>query len=135
MKAAICFATFLFYAPAAFAAPFLVGTWFGEGQPGDKYAMWVARMGAHGEFRAEFRSCDKGKATDLSQTGVWSLTGDTETIQIQTADGRPYARTDVYKILGHDGAHQTYRYLPTGWVYNSRRVPDGFQLPSCEAIS
>ena len=98
----------------AIAAPFLVGTWFGEGQPGDKESeMWMARMLPNGDFRAQFRSCVKGKATDLFQTGSWSLFNNIETIQIKTVDGQFYPRTDSYEILSHDAKKQTYRYLET----------------------
>ena len=124
----------IFASPAS-AAPFLVGTWFGTGQPDDKGEMWVAHMLPNGEFRAEFRSCVKGKALDMTQTGQWALAGDIETISIITADGLLYLRTDTYKILFQDGKKQTYRYMKTGYVYNSRRVDDKFQMPSCEAVS
>ena len=117
------------------AAPFLVGTWFGTGQPGDKSEMWIARMGADGSFHAQFRSCSKGQGTDLFQTGSWVLNGDDETISITSVNGLFYLRNDSYKILSHDQNRQTYRYLATGFVYNSRRVDDKFQMPECEAIS
>ena len=117
------------------AAPFLVGTWFGTGQPGDKGEMWMAHMLPNGDFRAEFRSCVKGKAFDLTQTGSWSLAGDIETITIMTVDGQFYPRSDTYKILSHSGKKQTYRYERTGFVYNSTRVDDKFQMPGCETIS
>jgi hypothetical protein len=119
----------------ASAAPFLVGTWFGTGQPNDKSEMWVAHMLPNGDFRAEFRACIKGQAFDANQTGRWSLAGDMETITLITANGQPYTRTDTYKILFQDGKHQTYRYLKTGFVYNSARVDDKFEMPSCESIS
>jgi hypothetical protein len=119
----------------ACAAPFLVGTWFGTGQPGDKGEMWIARMGADGSFHAQFRSCARGKATDLFQTGSWVLNGDMETISVTSVNGVFYLRNDSYKILSHDQNRQTYRYLPTGFVYNSRRVDEKFQMPECEAIS
>ena len=120
---------------SACAAPSLVGTWFGTGQPDDKGEMWIAHMLPNGEFRAEFRSCIKGKAFDVIQTGQWSLAGDIETISIITANGLLNLRTDTYKILFQDGKRQTYRYLATGFVYNSRRVDDKFQMPSCETLS
>ena len=52
---------------ALFAAPFLIGSWFGTGQPDDKAAMWIAHMGANGGFAAQFRSCVKGKEVDEIQ--------------------------------------------------------------------
>jgi hypothetical protein len=128
-------AVFLLNAPAASAAPFLVGTWFGEGQPYDKHEMWVARMLPNGNFRAEFRACIKGKAHDQIQTGQWSLAGDMETITTVTVNGSPDRFASLYKILWQNGKKQTYRYMPTGFVYTSTRVADTFELPSCEAIS
>jgi hypothetical protein len=119
----------------ASAAPFLVGTWFGTGQPDDKSQMFMAHMLPNGDFRAEFRACTKGQAFDETQTGHWSLDKDIETITLSTVNGRAFVQTDVYKILFQDGKRQTYRYLGTGWVYNSRRVDDKFEMPSCETIS
>jgi hypothetical protein len=117
------------------AAPFPVGTWFGTGEPHDKGEMWIAHMLPNGEFRAEFRACVKGKPLDQTNTGQWVLTGDTETISVITVDGLFSPRTDIYKILFQDGKKQTYRYVETGFVFNSRRVDDKFQMPSCESIS
>jgi len=122
-------------ATPASAASFLVGTWYGTGQPNDKSEMWVARMGAHGEFRAEFRACVKGQSLDQVNLGTWSVAGDQVTVKIDTVNDTPFPRTDEYKILAQDGKTQTYRYIPNGFVYHSRRVPDGFELPSCEAVS
>ncbi len=112
-----------------------MGSWFGTGQPNDKSQMWLARMLPGGGFQAHFRSCVRGKAFDELETGRWTLTGDSETIEVLSVNGKPSARRDEYKILSHTQAAQTYRYLKTGYVYSSRRVPDNFELPSCEAIS
>jgi len=120
---------------SAGAAPFLVGTWVGQGQPDDKHQMWVARMSANGEFHAQFRTCLKGQALDQFNSGNWTLAGDVETIVVSKINDDPVLRTDIYKILSHDAKTQTYRYLPTGFVYTSHRVADSFELPSCEAIS
>ena len=119
----------------ACAAPFLVGNWFGTGQPHDKSEMWLAHMLPNGEFRAEFRACIKGQPFDDTQSGHWVLSGDMETITIVTADGQPYPRTDAYKILFQNGRKQTYEYLKTGYVYNSSRVDGKFEMPSCETVS
>ncbi|HEU4549049.1 MAG TPA: hypothetical protein VFS01_05085 [Rhizomicrobium sp.] len=120
--------------PAA-AAPFPVGTWFGQGQPHDRGEMWVAQMLADGRFRVQFRSCRKGKATDQFETGRWVLKDDLETIDIATVNGRPMPRTDRYRILGQDGRVQSYRYLRTGFVFTSRRVADGYRMPRCDLVS
>lgn len=119
----------------AVAVPFLLGSWFGTGQPNDKAAMWIAHMNPNGVFAAHFRSCVKGQEFDEVETGRWRLEGDTETINIMTTNGKPFLREDVYKILSHDNQKQVYRYLRDGFVFTSRRVNDKFEMPSCEAIS
>ena len=117
------------------AAPFLIGAWFGQGQPDNKGEMWLARNFPDGSFQVQFRSCNKGHALDQVETGRWSLNGDTETLQVLTVNGAPLAQKELYKVLSHDGARQVYRSEVTGFVYTSRRVDDKFELPSCETIS
>ena len=134
-KAWLLISAVLLFSPVASAAPFLVGTWFGEGQPYDKHEMWMAQMMPNGNFRAQFRSCIKGQAHDQIQTGQWSLAGDMETITTFTVYGKPDQFTSLYKILWQNGKKQTYRYMTTGFVYTSTRVADTFELPSCETIS
>jgi hypothetical protein len=120
---------------AFFAAPFLVGAWFGQGQPNDKAEMWLARNAANGTFQVQFRSCTKGHALDQVETGRWSLVGDIETLQVLSVNGAPLAQAETYKVLSHEAGKQVYRYQATGFVYMSRRVDSNFELPSCEAIS
>jgi len=120
--------------PAA-AAPFPVGTWFGQGQPHDRGEMWVAQMLADGAFRVQFRTCRKGKAIDQFETGRWVLKEDLETIDIATVNGQPLPRTDRYRILSQDGRVQSYRYLRTGFVFTSHRVADGYRMPRCDLVS
>ena len=136
MKRPLLFGLLLLALPAS-AAPqsWMVGTWFGSGQPNDKSEMFIAHMLPNGDFAAQFRACVKGKAHDTVNTGNWSLTGDLETITISTVNGQFFPRTDVYKILSHTDRKQTYRYEPTGFVYTSSRVKDNFQMPDCETIS
>ena len=120
---------------AFLAAPFLIGAWFGQGQPDNKGEMWLARNFPDGSFQVQFRSCNKGHALDQVETGRWSLNGATETLQVLTVNGAPLAQKELYKVLSHDGAKQVYRYEVTGFVYTSRRVDGKFELPSCETIS
>jgi hypothetical protein len=115
--------------------PFLVGSWFGTGQPDDKGSMWLIHMTPDGNFQVLFRSCVKGKGLDEVETGRWQLSGDVETLHIQTVNGAKASQDDSYKILSHDGGKQTYQFLRTGFVYSSRRVDDKFEMPSCETIS
>lgn len=122
-------------APPAKSNAWMIGTWFGQGQPGDKSEMWIARMSADGSFHAQFRACRKGKAFDSSNDGSWSIMGDQETIQIQMVDGQFFPRTDYYQILGHDAKSQTYKYLATGFTYKSLRVDARFPMPACDLTS
>ena len=117
------------------AAPFLIGSWFGQGQPDDKSEMWLIRQQANGNFQAQFRTCIKGKAQDDVESGHWSLAGDMETLMVLSVDGKPASQGESYKILSHDAGKQVYRYMASGFVYTSRRVGGDFDLPSCEAIS
>jgi hypothetical protein len=118
-----------------FAVPFLVGSWFGVGQPDDKASMWLIHQQADGTFQVLFRSCAKGKDLDEIETGRWQLNGDVETLNIQTVNGQRTDQNDEYKILSHDGGKQVYRFTGTGFVYTSRRVDGTFEMPSCETIS
>jgi hypothetical protein len=113
----------------------MVGTWFGQGQPNDRSEMWIARMGNDGSFHAQFRACRKGKATDGTNDGTWSISGDMETIQVQLANKQFAPRTDYYQVLGHDAKSQTYKYLATGFTYRSTRVDAKYQMPPCDLVS
>ncbi len=97
--------------------------------------MWIAHMNSNGVFAAQFRSCVKGKEFNEVEAGRWRLEGDTETVNIQQVNGKPFTREDVYKILSHDNQKQVYRYLRDGFVFTSHRVDSKFEMPSCEAIS
>jgi hypothetical protein len=132
---AVLLTALLVSATPTFAAPFLVGSWFGHGQPNDKSEMWLAHMGSDGIFRAQFRACIRGNASDSYQTGTWSLAGDIETIHLTNVDGHPFAQVDVYRILAHTAQKQTYRYEATGFVYNSNRVDEKFEMPTCDLTS
>ena len=120
-------------APAA-AQAWMVGTWFGHGQPQDKAAMYIDRMRPGGSWRGEYRTCMRGKAVDQLQTGHWSVEGDTLILKVETVDGIAAPRTDTYKMLAHSPAAQ--KYLSTAWnfPYTPQRVADDFQMPSCELV-
>ena len=117
------------------AVPYVVGTWYGQGQPDDRDEMWLEHLLPNGGFDGLYRTCIKGKAQDLFQTGSWSLAGDMITIRIATIDGAPNPRTDLYRTLSRTGKKWTYRYLRLGFVYNAERVADNFQLYTCDAVS
>jgi hypothetical protein len=48
----------------------LIGHWFGQGEPNDRSEMWLGKASANGDFAVQFRSCRKGKASDLFQKGT-----------------------------------------------------------------
>lgn len=120
--------------PAA-AQSWVVGTWFGHGQPQDKAAMYIDRMRPDGSWRGEYRTCIRGKPEDQTQTGRWSVNGDTLILSVETVDGVRSPRVDNYKMLSHSPTAQ--KYLSMGWnfAYSPQRVADDFRMPSCELIS
>jgi len=122
-------------APPAKAASYMVGTWFGHGQPESKDSMYIDRMRADGSWRGEYRTCLKGKASDQVQSGHWSLSGDILSLQVEKVDGIPAARTDTYKIISHGAQSQKYLSLAWNFPYAPQRVSDDFQMPSCELTS
>jgi hypothetical protein len=126
---------FLLVVPAQAAPSYMVGTWFGHGQPQDKTAMYIDRMRVDGTWRGEYRTCLKGKALDQVQAGRWSLTGDILTLQVERVDGQAAPRTDTYKMLFHDAHSQKYISLGWNFPYTPQRVADDFQMPSCELTS
>ena len=125
------------YAAAAAQGPssYMVGTWFGHGQPEDKDSMYIDRMRADGSWRGEYRTCGKGKLPDQIQTGHWSLSGDLLLLKVDSVDGLPAPRTDYYKMLSHSASSQKYISLSWNFPYTPERVADDFQMPSCELTS
>ncbi|MES2473475.1 MAG: hypothetical protein V4601_11630 [Pseudomonadota bacterium] len=119
----------------AFAATSMAGNWFGYGQPDDKGAMYLDRMTPDGNFRVHHRTCIKGKPFDQHATGRWSQSGNNFTINIQTVNGEPSPRTDLYRIVSMDAKGQRYVYLRTNFAYDAKRVPDSFQMPPCDLVS
>jgi hypothetical protein len=113
---------------------YLTGHWFGQGEPNDTSEMWLAHASANGDFAAQFRSCRKGKASDLLQKGTWWFQDGVEYVQITMSGGRIVFDETPYKILFHDGKHQTYS-MPSGFVFKSSRVDADFRMPPCELIS
>jgi hypothetical protein len=141
MKRAL-FALLLTAAPAAAAShhgtpdAWMVGRWFGTGQPNDRSEMWLAQAFADGRFHVQFRACRQGKAFDKTNDGVWTLDGTAETISIDTVDGvKLPPRHDRYTILSHTRDKQVYRYELTGFVYTSHKVDATFAMPPCDLTS
>ena len=126
----------LMIATPAFAAPsYMVGTWFGTGQPHDRSSMYIDRMRPDGSWRGEYRTCHKGKAEDLVQEGHWKLEGDLLLLTVQTVDTMPMPRIDRYRMISHTATAQKYVELPMNFAYAPGRVPDNYKMPPCDLVS
>lgn len=128
-----CFALIL--ATPAWAQSYMVGTWFGQGQPNSKESMYIDRMRPDGRWRGEYRTCIKGKSSDQVQEGRWSLSGDTLILKVELVDGQRAPRIDNYKMLGHTATTQKYVSLGWNFPYTPKKVPDDFEMPSCQLTS
>ena len=126
---------FCFIASSAAAAPSLVGTWFGQGQPGDKASMYLDHFLADGHIHSRFRDCRDGKPYDSSEDGTWSLSGNLLTIQIDFHNGALMPRTDVYTLDAATAKGFRITYIPLKFPYDERRVEDKFEMPSCQLVS
>lgn len=133
----ILLAVILLAAPALAdeAAPWMVGTWFGTGQPNDRSSMYIDRMRPDGSWRGEYRTCHKGKAEDLVQEGSWSVRGNLLVLKVRTVDSFPMPRTDTYRMLQHSDKAQKYIELPMQFSYSPSRMPDGYKMPPCDLVS
>jgi hypothetical protein len=127
--------TFVFATPVQAADSWMVGRWFGTGQPNDKSQMWLGQAASDGKFHALHRACFQGKARDATNDGTWSLEGDILTIRIEKVDGTQALSTDIYRVLSHSETRQSYRHEASGFVYNSRKVDSKFQMPPCDLAS
>ena len=128
-------ALFLLAATPAAAQSWMVGTWFGHGQPRDKSAMYIDRMRSDGTWRGEYRTCLKGKPEDQTQTGRWAVKDDTLILSVEMVDGVRSPRTDNYKMLSHSPTAQKYVSMGWNFTYTPQRVADDFKMPSCELVS
>ena len=127
---------FLVLAAPAWAQSYMVGTWFGQGQPNSKESMYIDRMRPDGSWRGEYRTCIKGKPfDDHVQEGRWSLSGDTLILKVEFVNGRPAPRVDNYKMLAHTATTQKYLSLGSNFPYTPRKMPDNFEMPSCDLTS
>lgn len=128
-------AIFLLTSGPAIAAPSLAGTWFGQGQPGDKQSMYLDHLTADGQIHSRFRDCRNGKAIDSTEDGTWSLSGSILTIQINFHNGALMPRTDIYHLDAADARDFKITYQPLNFPYNEHRVDDKFEMPSCQLVS
>jgi hypothetical protein len=121
-------------APAS-AAPSLVGTWFGYGQPDSKDSMYLDRFLPNGQLHSQFRDCIKGKPIDSSEDGDWKVSGNILTIHIALHNGRPAPRTDVYRLTSVTPQGFKDVYIPLNFPFDERRVENGFTMPGCQLVS
>jgi hypothetical protein len=135
MRRLLVCAGFCLLAAPAIAAPSLVGTWFGQGQPGDKQSMYLDRLTADGKIHSRFRDCPNGKPIDSNEEGTWSLMGATLTIQVTLHNGQFMPRTDIYRLDSADAKGFRISYLPLNFPYDERRVEDRFEMPPCQLVS
>jgi hypothetical protein len=117
------------------AAPSLVGTWFGYGQPDSKDSMYLDHFLANGELHSQFRDCIKGKPFDSTEDGTWSVKGDILTIKIERHDGTPAPRTDTYRLTSVTAQRFKDVYIPLNFPFDEMRVEDDFKMPSCQLTS
>jgi hypothetical protein len=134
MRSLICLFLCLAASPAG-AAPSLVGTWFGQGQPDSKQSMYLDHFLANGQIHSQFRDCIKGKAYDSAEDGTWSVAGDILTVRVTLHDGVPAPRTDYYRITSVTAKQLKHVYVLLNFPYDEHRVDDRFTLPSCELVS
>jgi hypothetical protein len=130
LRAALLFVLVAAEVPAGEHPSYLTGIWFGQGEPYDKSEMWLAQTTATGEISVQFRTCRDGKARDLFQKGRWWFRDGIETVQITLSNGKVVFDETPYKMLSHDGNHQTYS-MPSGFVFRSTRVDAKFKMPDC----
>ena len=129
-------ALLLLTAPVTAQPSYMIGTWFGMGQPHDRGSMYIDRMRPNGSWRGEYRTCVKGKPPeDLVQEGTWSLNGDMLVLKVKTVNDFPMPRTDTYRMLQHSAAAQKYVELPLNFPYTPKRVADDFKMPPCDLVS
>jgi hypothetical protein len=129
------FAAFLLFAASpALAQGWMIGTWFGH-EPDNPNIMYIDRMRADGTWRGEYRTCNRGKPIDRSNTGRWSMKGDLLVLDVQMVDGRRDPYTDPYRMLAHSPTTQKYVSLRSVGVFTPQRMADDFQMPSCELVS
>lgn len=125
-----CLAT----SPAA-AAPSVVGTFFGYGQPDSKDSMYLDHFLANGQLHSQFRDCIKGKAIDSTEDGTWSVSGNILTVKVVQHNGMPFPRTDTYRLVSVTAQGFKDIYLPLNFPFDEHRVEDAFTMPGCQLVS
>lgn len=118
----------------ALAAPFfLVGTWYGEGQPSSENVTWVVQFKSDGHWAARFRYCTTPRH-ESATSGTWTADKHAWTLVYTFSNGQPMYWEDRYVTLSYDGRKHTYRSTQTGHTFTAVRVPDGSKPPACEIV-
>ena len=131
----VCIAASTAFVAPSLAAPTLAGTWFGQGQPGDKASMYLDHFMADGRLHSKFRDCRNGKAMNSEEDGTWSISGNLLTIQVNFHNGALAPRTDVYTLDAATAKEFRITFLLLKFPYVERRVDDKFEMPSCQLVS
>ena len=137
MRLSVALCGLLLASPSLAQPNWMIGHWYGYGQPHDKSQMWLETVAPGGRLQVIHRTCVQGKAFEELQEGRWSLKGNILTVRMERIDGQTLSevRDDIYRIQSHTATRQTYRLERTGFVYNSRKVDGKFQLPPCDLSS
>lgn len=121
--------------PAQAATYPMAGVWFGTGQPGDRSEMYIDYFSADGSFHNQHRECRQGKiASEIKETGRWSVKGDILTIDIATVNGAADPRSDHYRLISVDATTQKYVVLPSNFPYNAHKMAADFVMPPCDVV-
>jgi hypothetical protein len=121
--------------PVQAAPSWIVGNWFGTGQPDDKTGMYLDRFLADGRFHSDFRQCVKAKALDSNEDGTWSMNGSIITLQVQLHNGLFAPHTEVYHLVSATAREFKDVYEPLNFPYDEHRVDAKFALPDCQLVS
>ncbi|HEX5280650.1 MAG TPA: lipocalin family protein [Micropepsaceae bacterium] len=113
------------------AEPTLVGIWFSPYQPDEDGVMSLIEFRSDGTFREEFRKCDGGDYVGYqTESGTWSLDGDTEHLVAEKINGDPANSASDYKIILLTDNERRIRLDPQGYVFVGHRVQT-FDFPDC----
>ena len=122
--------------PARAATYPMAGVWFGTGQPNERRHIYNPTIKAEGTIHTQNRECRQGKiASEIKETGRWSVKGDMLSIDIATVNGTPDPRTDLYRLIAVDAKSQNYVYLRTNFAYHAHKVAGDFAMPPCDLTS
>lgn len=113
------------------AQPTLVGIWFSPYQPDEDGVMSLIEFRSDGTFREEFRKCDGDDYVGYqTESGTWSVDGDTEHLVADKINGDPANSASDYKIILLTDHERRIRLDPQGYVFVGHRVQT-FDFPDC----